>query len=305
MRILIALAVVAVLAFGVGRLLMASREPVPAPSVPWNSGSAFLETRSGRVHALDRGEGPPLLLLHGSGRSLADWQEGLAGLLSKRHRVVAFDYYGNGLSDRAHARRSGSVLWAKQGIDVLDALGIERVTLVGHSIGGVVAALMAADHPDRVDAVITIGTGMAIAPEQIPLLVPGLGEILVGRMDVFGETFSERHGARIRSGYEIAGTRAALLTYIRRQYTLDGIRLLGGVWEEIRAPLLHLSGSEDEQIPTETAERLARRTGGRFVRIDGARHDVHILAPERLVSEIEGFLRRPQSGEAKAPRGDV
>lgn len=290
MRILVALAIVTVLAFGVGRFLMASREAVSAPTEPWGAGSAFLETRSGRVHTLDRGAGPPLLLLHGSGRSLADWQEGAAGLLVRRHRVVAFDYYGNGLSDRAHGWRNGSVLWAQQGIDVLDALGIASVTLVGHSIGGVVAALMAADHPDRVDAVVTIGTGMAIAPEQIPLLVPGLGEILVGRMEVFGETFSERHRARIRAGYEIAGTRAALLTYIRRQYTLDGIRLLGGVWEEIRAPILHLSGSEDEQIPTDTAERLARRTGGGFVRIDGVRHDVHILAPERLASEIEAFL---------------
>jgi pimeloyl-ACP methyl ester carboxylesterase len=299
MRILVALAAAAaILAFGVGRSMMASREPVPAPSAPWNAGSAFLETRSGRVHVLDQGEGPPLLLLHGSGRSLADWQEGAAARLARRSRVVALDYYGNGLSDRAHGWRSGSVLWAQQGIDVLDALGIERVTLVGHSIGGVVAALMAADHPDRVDAVVTIGTGMAIAPDQIPLLVPGLGEILVGRMEVFGDTFSARHRARIRAGYEIAGTRAALLTYIRRQYTVDGIRLLGGVWEEIRAPILHLSGSEDEQIPTETAERLAVRTGGRFVRIDGVRHDVHILAPERMASEIEGFLRRSQPGTA-------
>ena len=49
---------------------------------------------------------------------------------------------------------------------------------------------------ERVDAVVTIGTGMAIAPEQIPLLVPGLGEILLGRMDVLGDTFSERHRAR-------------------------------------------------------------------------------------------------------------
>jgi pimeloyl-ACP methyl ester carboxylesterase len=270
--------------------MMASREPVPAAHEPWDSSSAFLESRSGRVHYLDQGAGPAVLLLHGSGRSLADWQEGVAQLLAKHHRVIAFDYYGNGLSERSHSWRSGSVLWAQQGIDVLDALGIGRATLVGHSIGGVVAAYIAADHSDRVDAVVTIGTGMAIAPAQIPLLIPGLGEILLGRMDVFGDTFSEQHRARILSGYEIAGTRAALLTYIRRQYTIDGIRLLGGVWEEIRSPILHVSGSEDEQIPTEVAARLAARSGGKFVRVDGIRHDVHILAPDRLVREIEAFL---------------
>jgi pimeloyl-ACP methyl ester carboxylesterase len=270
--------------------MMAAREPVPAAGEPWDASSAFLETRSGRVHYLDQGEGPPVLLLHGSGRSLADWQEGSAQLLAKRHRVVAIDYYGNGLSERGHAWSYGSPLWAQQGIDVLDALGIERAVVVGHSIGGVVAAYMAADHPDRVDAVVTVGTGMAIAPTQIPLLIPGLGEVSLGRIDVFGNTFSQQHRARILSGYEIAGTRAALLTYLRRQYTIDGIRLLGGVWEEIRSPILHVSGSEDEQIPTAVAERLAGRTGGKFVRIAGIRHDVHILAPERLVHEIDAFL---------------
>ncbi len=290
MRIFVALLAASVLGFGAGRWLMASREPLRAPTEPWSSGSAFLETRSGRVHYFDHGEGRPLLLLHGSGRSLADWQEGAAQLLAKRHRVIAIDYYGNGLSERAHGWRYGSVLWAQQSIDVLDALGVERATVVGHSIGVVVAALIAADHPDRVDAVVTIGTGMAMAPDQIPLIIPVLGELLMGRMAVFGDTYSEQHRTRIESGYQIAGTRAALLTYIRRQYTIDGIRLLGGVWEEIQAPLLHVSGSEDEQIPTEKAERLTMRTGGKFVRIDGVRHDVHILAPERLVREIDGFL---------------
>jgi len=303
MWIFLALAVGGGLAFGAGRWMMASREPVRAPREPWGSGSAFLATRSGRVHYLDEGAGPVLLLLHGSGRSLADWQEGTAQLLARRHRVVAFDYYGNGLSDRAHGWRCGSPLWAQQGIDVLDALGIERATVVGHSIGGVVAALMAADHPNRVEAVVTIGTGMAIAPAQIPLLVPGLGEFLMGRTEVFGDTYSEQHRARTRSGYQIAGTRAALLTYIRRQYTIDGLRLLTGVWEDIRAPILHVSGSEDEQIPTATAERLARRSGGTFVRIDGVRHDVHILAPERLVREIERFLDRQVFQDRARPSG--
>jgi pimeloyl-ACP methyl ester carboxylesterase len=292
MRIFVALAVLSILAFGVGRWLMKSREPLRAPTEPWDAESAFLDTRSGRVHYSDHGEGPPLLLLHGSGRSLADWQEGAGQLLAKRHRVIAIDYYGNGLSERAHGWRYGSVLWAQQGVDVLDALGVERATVIGHSIGGVVAALIAADHPDRVDAVVTIGSGMAMAPDQIPLILPVVGELVMGRMAVFGDTFSQQHRTRIESGYQIAGTRAALLTYIRRQYTIDGIRLLGGVWEEIQAPILHVSGSEDEQIATETAERLAVRTGGKFVRIDGVRHDVHILAPERLVREIEAFLDR-------------
>ena len=51
---------------------------------------------------LELGEGPVILLVHGTGRSVADWQEGFAERLARCYRVVAFDYYGHGLSDRDH-----------------------------------------------------------------------------------------------------------------------------------------------------------------------------------------------------------
>ncbi|MCP5058068.1 MAG: alpha/beta hydrolase [bacterium] len=296
-RILLPLLTAGLLALLAGRWRMAALEPVTLPAEPWNAESRFVQTRTGRVHVLDLGEGPVLLLLHGTARSLADWQEGTAEGLARQHRVVAFDFYGNGLSDRAHGLSYGSVLWAQQGIDVMDALGIEHASVIGHSIGGVVASLMGADFPDRVSHVITIGTGMAMDPAQIPIILPIIGEWSLGTRSVFGTTHSATHRSRIESGFRIAGTRAALLVYLRRQYTIDGFRLLDGVYEEIRAPVLHVSGSQDSLISTETAERLSHRTGGKFVRIDGVGHDVHIQSPERLVREIEIFLDETNSAQ--------
>lgn len=276
--------------FAIGRLLIRRLEIEPAPREPWGSDTAFLSTRSGRVHVLDAGAGDVILLVHGSGRSVADWQEGLADRLAAGHRVVAFDSYGFGLSDRDHPFRYGNALWARQAIDVLDALEIRRAVVVGHSAGGVVAACLAADHPERFRGAVFVGHGIALDPMQIVPLIPGIGELSMSRTVVFGDTFSESHRRKAESSYRIRGTRAALLTFIRRQYTIDGLRLLRGTYEDITIPVLQVHGTRDESIPIEAARALgARLADTRFVAVEGSSHDVHVDAPDRLAEEIRAF----------------
>lgn len=286
--------VVLVLFIIIGSLMSLRREPVVRAVAPSDPETRFLDTRSGRVHILDAGDGPVILLMHGTGRSVADWQEGLAARLAEHHRVVGFDYYGHGLSDRAHGLRYGPVLWVEQAVDVLDALEIERVVVVGHSVGGSVAAMFTADHPERVERSVFIGHGMAMDPMQWVPFVPGLGEIAMGRTEIFSDVFSEQHARRLASAYAIRGTRAALLTYIRRQYTIDGLRLVLGTYEDIVTPVLQVHGSRDESIPIDAARGLTpRMRDARFVVIDGSSHDVHIDAPDQLVAAIEAFEREP------------
>ena len=269
---------------------MARAEPELHANVPSGPAARFVETRSGKVHVYDKGEGSVILLLHGSGRSIADWQEGFGARLAQHHRVIGFDYYGHGLSDRNHGTSYGHQLWTQQAIDLLDVLGIEKVVVVGHSVGGVIAARIAADFPERVTHVVTIGTGMAMDPTQRLLMVPGVGEWIMGTTKVFGDTFSAAHKRRQEQAYRLEGTRAAFLTYVRRQYTIDGLRLLWGVYEDIVAPVLHVSGTKDLSIPHEAAKALMRRTGGAFAPVEGVGHDVHIEAPYRLSELIERFV---------------
>lgn len=290
---LVAICIIAIFfvaSFVSGRIMMAKAEPELGATEPFGSETRYIETRSGRVHIYDKGTGSVILLLHGSGRSVADWQEGFGESLAENHRVIGFDYFGHGLSDRDHGLSYGHQLWTRQAIDLLDALGIERVVVVGHSVGGVIAARIAADFPERVTHVVTIGTGMAMDPAQTFLMVPGLGEWIMARETVFGDTFSAAHKQRQERSFRIAGTRAAFLTYVRRQYTIDGLRLLWGVYEEIEAPVLHVSGTADQSIPTEAARALSLRTGGEFATVDAVGHDVHIDAPNQLVGLIEQFL---------------
>jgi pimeloyl-ACP methyl ester carboxylesterase len=290
---LVALALGLVLAslFIAGRLIASRLETEPRALAPSGSDTSFLATRSGRVHLLDAGEGDVILLTHGSGRSVADWQEGLADRLATGHRVVAFDNYGFGSSDRNHPFEYGNALWARQAIDVLDALDIERAVVLGHSAGGVVAAFLAADHPERFRGAVFVGHGIAVDPMQIVPLLPGIGEVWIGRMTVFGDTFSDDHRRKLEAAYRIRGTRAALLTFIRRQYTIDGIRLLGGTYEDIEIPVLQVHGTLDQSIPIAAAQALTARLGdARFVAVAGASHDVHVDAPGRLAEEVAAFV---------------
>ncbi|MCP2169433.1 Pimeloyl-ACP methyl ester carboxylesterase [Goodfellowiella coeruleoviolacea] len=107
------------------------------------------------------GDGPPVLLLHGAGRTLADWAA-VAPLLTPQHRVLAMDL-------RAHGR-SGSGPWTLPAVvgdveAVLAALGATHAVLVGHSLGGMVAVQYAADHPGTPAVVNLDGHGMG-RPEQ-------------------------------------------------------------------------------------------------------------------------------------------
>ncbi len=259
-------------------------------------GAKFVQTRSGRSHAVDIGDGPAVLLIHGSGRSIADWREGVVERLSRNHRVIAFDCYGFGFSDRNPAFVYGYDLWVRQAIDLLDALGVERVTAVGVSVGGALACILAADHPERVDHVVTIGTGMAIDLAQIIPAIPGIGELMMAGQTMSGPSVSAEHLAALESAYRIRGTRSAFLSYIRRQFMIDGPRLFRGVFEDVRAPVLHVSGAEDRNIPPEAARALSNRTQGQFILIPGAGHNVHTDAPDRLVDEIERFLAASAGG---------
>jgi pimeloyl-ACP methyl ester carboxylesterase len=290
--ILITPVLVLALLTAVGRFMNRKFETVPRAESPGGPDTRFVETRSGRVHILDLGQGDEvILLLHGTGRSVADWQEGLADRLARSHRVVGLDYYGHGLSDRRHPGRYGIALWAQQAVDVLDALEIERVTVVGHSVGGCVAAIFTADHPERVNRAVFSGHGIAMDPIQVVPLMPGFGEIRMARTAIFSDTFSSEHERRLKRAYAIRGTRSALLTFLRRQYTIDGLRLVTGTYEDIRRPVLQVHGTKDASISIDAGRRLSSRLRDtRFLPIEGAGHDLHIEATDQLAEAIDTFI---------------
>lgn len=116
-----------------------------------------LETDKGVLRYHEAGDGPPLLLLHGSGPGVSGWRNfrGNIGLFSKHFRTLVLEFPGIGASDATdeHPMLGGPGAVTR----FMDGLGIDRADLIGNSLGGQVATTVARLHPERVRRLVTIG----------------------------------------------------------------------------------------------------------------------------------------------------
>ncbi len=118
----------------------------------------FVDVRGARLHVAELGDpaGSPVLLLHGWPQHWWSWHL-LMPLLAVCHRVLAMDLRGFGWSE-ATPRGYRKKELAEDVVGVLDALGIDRVSLVGHDWGGIVGFIVCLDHPDRVERFVPMNT---------------------------------------------------------------------------------------------------------------------------------------------------
>ena len=122
------------------------------------STSRFIQTDKWRIHYNEAGSGHPVIMLHGSGPGATGWSNFHQNLkvLSARYRVLAVDFPGWGQSDPVEPGTRDNTLAVKL---LLDALGVDKAALVGNSMGGRAAITFAAEYPERVSHLITMGAG--------------------------------------------------------------------------------------------------------------------------------------------------
>jgi 2-hydroxymuconate-semialdehyde hydrolase len=108
----------------------------------------------------DAGEGPPLLLLHGSGPGVSAWSNWrpIYAALAENHRVIAPDQVGFNRTQADGPVEYGRKLWTDHALALLDELGIEQCSVVGNSMGGAIAFSLAAARPDLIDRLVVMGT---------------------------------------------------------------------------------------------------------------------------------------------------
>ena len=143
----------------------------------------FIDIDGARLHYLDKGSGPPLLLIHGLAGQVQNFTHSLLRLLARDFRVVILDRPGSGYSSRPDDAMASLTAQARIIRRFCQALGLERPLVVGHSLGGAVALALTLDHHEQVGGLALIAP-VTHQPERVPPPFDGLaiGSRLVRRL---------------------------------------------------------------------------------------------------------------------------
>lgn len=311
--------ILATTAMGLALLLLVGPFLVPVPPLKDTVAAMELADRDSRfvkigglsVHLKTAGEGTPaLLLLHGFSASVFSWRE-MMPVLADWGRVTAFDRPPFGLTDRPTSWEGTNpyslIGQAALTLAVMDAFGVERAVLVGHSAGGTLATHLALEHPDRVAGLVLISPAIGLGSG----LRPGLRWVLsTPQARRLGRLFVRRAAGNLdealpQAWHDPTQVTAEILEGYKRPLRTEGWDR--GLWEltlaarpsevearldEIHVPVLIITGDSDQLVPTERTVRLAERfPEAELLVLPDCGHVPHEEAPDAVLSAIEAFLR--------------
>jgi 2-hydroxymuconate-semialdehyde hydrolase len=216
----------------------------------------------------DRGTGAPVVFIHGSGPGVSAWANwrGVVPVLSERFRVIAPDMVGFGFTDRPAGIVYDRAVWVRQAIDLLDALGLERVDIVGNSFGGAIALALAIAHPERVRRMVLMGSVGLSFPiteglDRVWGYEPSLAEMR-RMLDIFAfdrglvtdELAELRYRASIRPGFQES---FSAMFPAPRQRWVDALASDEAAIRALPHETLVIHGRDDRVIPLDASLRLA------------------------------------------------
>jgi len=258
-----------------------------------------------RLRMIDTGRGTPVVFIHGFGASLYSWRKTLSPVLAAGYRVIAFDNRGFGFSDKpapgggaGGGKPYSNAAYARLVVALLDSLGLPSAVLVGHSMGGAIAAEVALAYPARVRGLVLIdaaGFGVRWPGILRAGRWPGAGGVataLRGRWvterllrfmyadprNVTEQDVDQYYAPVSEPGYGRA------LRGVLREFRFD---TLVGRLHSVAAPTLVVWGAEDRLIPVADGMRLAAELPrGAFVVIPRTGH----AAADESADEVNGLL---------------
>jgi 2-hydroxymuconate-semialdehyde hydrolase len=220
-------------------------------------------------HDQGHGQGEPILLIHGSGPGVTAWANwrGIIPTLSQKARVIAPDMLGFGYTRCSPDTVLTPATWVQSLISLLDALKIDRVSVVGNSFGGAIALALAKAHPERVNRLVLMGAAGINAPiseglEKVWGYTPSL-EAMKGLMEVFAYDHSIITEDLVRMRYEASiradvQERFARLFPAPRQNGVEMLALAESDLKSITNKTLLIHGLNDQVIPVAWSERMLR-----------------------------------------------
>lgn len=256
------------------------------------------------LHYEIQGSGEPLVLIAGIGYDAWMWHKMAPGL-AEHFQVITFDNRGAGLSDKPTGAYTAQLL-AADTAGLMDALGLPKAHIMGHSMGGFIAQALVLDHPERVDRLILSATNFGgphhipITPQAIQVLTDLSGDpidrlrrgILIscapGFPQAHPQLLEEWVAYRVSHPLDVAGYQSQLsigLSLIPEPASFEK-RLA-----EVRAPTLILFGEYDRVVPPENAHLLAQQIPhAEVVILKNAGHFFPFETPEQANQAVTGFL---------------
>lgn len=270
----------------------------------------FVTVNGVRLHYSDRGEGAPVVLVHGNAVSGDDWNTSLvADRLLRTHRVIIFDRPGYGHSERPRGRPWTAIQQAELIHAALGQLGIDRPLVVGHSLGTIVALALAVRHQDDVAGLVLLSGYYfwTLRPDVLlvaPAALPVLGDVLchtvsplLGRlqMPLLKKVMFSPARATERFAAEYSDAMALRPSQVRAMSVdgalmIEGVLALRGDLTTLALPLTIIAGDGDKIVFKRMAERLHAHLPHSVLHIvKGAGHMVHYSAPD-LVADAVGRM---------------
>lgn len=252
----------------------------------------------------EAGSGDPVLLLHGSGPGVsawANWQH-LIPVLAERHRVLAPDLVGFGDTERPDELRYSSRAWFDHVVGFLDAMEVERTSVVGNSLGGFLALAMSIKCPERLNRMVLLGTpspgmtpteGLKALRSYEPSL-EAMEELLVKYFAV-DPTMITPELVQLR--HEASTAPGAFETYRKMEINpKTGASELGIVAEDygrIATPTLVVHGREDRVIPVEAGIGLMNMLPNADLHVfSRCGHWTQVERADEFAALVDEFLSR-------------
>jgi pimeloyl-ACP methyl ester carboxylesterase len=282
--------------------------------IPWNSQpiqewtkkyapGKLINLNGYQTHYLKSGEGEPVILLHGFGSDSYTWHNNI-NAFAARFKVYAIDLWGCGYSTR-EPLDYGYPLYVNQLRCFMDALGIEKASLIGQSMGGGTIIKFTTEHRDRVKSIVLVcasGVPHKCVPAQQILALPGLGELalslptefvrklIIKKVYLYWKEVSQEYFNGLTWSQKIKGSNEAYLKIMRLKFfhTLGTeVQQLG----EMRIPTLIVWGRHDKAIPLRLGQEIHRILKDSKLEIfENSGHEPHDEEPEKFNRAILDFL---------------
>jgi pimeloyl-ACP methyl ester carboxylesterase len=283
--------------------------------------SHFVEINGISVHYKQYGEGvPSIFLLHGFGASTFSWRE-VAPILEKYGAVIAYDRPGFGLTERPLPNSwQGENPYGTQGqvdmlIGLMDNFNVQKAVLVGNSAGGTVALATALEHPDRVQALVLVDAAIyqnSPVPDWVKSIMRTRQASRIG--PVFLRGFGKSGEKLIYTAWhDPSKVTQEVLDGYKKPLQVNNWDI--GLWQfssapqisnldkrlnELKIPVLVMTGDDDRIVPTELSVRLGKEiSGGQFVMFQACGHVPQEECPSQFIDSFNTFIMKVLEGKPK------